>query len=86
MLADVGQAVRALMDEDVSAERAAGLLGVDLAEVRRLAKVAAVSEPATAPGDKRSGKPAPAGGEGSKATVTPLPDQGAGEGAARRAG
>lgn len=48
VLANVGQAVRALMDEDVSAERAAGLLSVELTEVRRLSKVAAVSESAAA--------------------------------------
>lgn len=55
VLAEVGDAVRALMDEDVSAERAAGLLGVDVAEVRRLAKVTPV-EPTQRPVAAPSGK------------------------------
>ena len=85
-VAEVGEAVRALMDQDVSAERAAGLLGLDAGEVRRLSKVAPPEQAATSEdgaGDKGSGaKPASAG----KATVTPLPDQGGSEDAARRAG
>lgn len=80
-VAEVGQALRALMEQDVSAERAAGLLGLDAGEVRRLAK-AAPPEPAAAVESTGDGKRP----SGTKATVTTLPDQGESEDAARRAG
>ena len=72
-VAGVGAAVRALLDEHVSADRAAGLLGLDTKEVRRLSKVSAPAADDTS---------TPAG----KATVTPLPDQCGSVDAARRAG
>lgn len=86
VLAGVGAAVRALMEQDVSAERAAGLLGVDVGEVRRLSKVAPVEVPVASATDKRSGKPAAGDEARAKSTVTALPSQGGSEDAARRAG
>jgi hypothetical protein len=85
VLAEVGAAVRTLMDEDVSPERAAGLLGLDASDVRRLSKVTSVGTPA--PATKDSGKAAPASASSSTgtATVTSLPDQSGSEDAARRA-
>lgn len=86
-VADVGQAVRALLGEDVSAERAAGLLGLDGTEVRRLSKVAP-PEAGGETSDKTAGRQLAAAV--GTATVTPLPDQGGNDGgtedAARRAG
>ena len=86
-VADVGHAIRGLLAEDVSAERAAGLLGLDAAELRRLSKVAPPEVATSGSGGTASGKQVAAG---VKATVTPLPDQdasqGGSEGAARQAG
>jgi hypothetical protein len=62
--AEVGDAVRTLMAEDVDADRAAALLELDVAEVRRFAK--AVSD--------KAGRGAPAA-----ATVTPLAGRTAGQ-------
>lgn len=56
LLAEVGAAVGALMDEHVSAERAAGLLGIDVGEVRRLSKASpSVGRPAASAPNERSG-------------------------------
>lgn len=82
VVVEVGTAVRALMDEDVSAERAAGLLDIDVAEVRRLSKVV----PVEAPGAQTPTSTAKGGSNSGKATVTSLPDQSGSEDAARRAG
>jgi hypothetical protein len=84
--AAVGDAVRDLLEEDVSPERAAALLELDVAEVRRLSKVTA-SELSAATGGKQSAtgrQAAPAAGERG-GTVTPIAEQGS-EGAERRAG
>lgn len=64
---DVGAAVRTLMAEDVDVDRAAALLELDAAEVRRFAK-AAPEEPAPS-----VTKP---GGTDSDATVTPMAGRG----------
>jgi hypothetical protein len=82
----VGDAVRELLDEDVSPERVASLLELDVAEVRRLSKVTAPEPPAAKDGkgvalERRSAAPA----AGRDATVTPITEQGS-EDAARRAG
>lgn len=68
VVADVGSAVRALMEEDVTAERAAGLLDIDVAEVRRLSKVVPVEEPAASTWTSTAKV-------GGKATVESLPDR-----------
>jgi hypothetical protein len=84
--AAAGDAVRDLLDEDVSPERAAALLELDVAEVRRLSKVIA-TELATPKEGKQSvpqRQPAAAVGE-RDATVVALAALGS-EGAARRAG
>ncbi len=74
----VAEALRLLMAEDVSAERAAALLELDVAEVRRLAKVAA---PGVVERPKSAERPA-----GRATALTALPDVVGGEGASRRAG
>ncbi len=78
--AKVGEALRVLLAEDVSAERAAALLEVDVAEIRRLAKVTAPAG-ATAAMAKPADRPA-----ANAPTVTALPGAVGGEGATRRAG
>lgn len=78
--ADVGAAVRTLMAQDVDVDRAAALLELDAAEVRRFAKAAPEAAPsATKPAAKSSDatvtpmagrspvKESPAGGEGADA-------------------
>jgi hypothetical protein len=77
-------AVRKLLEEDVTAERAAALLEIDVAEVRRVSK---------APAPVPQGKPgatvqaASAGTSAGTSSVRALPSQvGEGEDAARRAG
>lgn len=77
VVAEVGTAVRALMEEDVTAERAAGLLDIDVAEVRRLSKVVPVETPAGL-------TPTSTGKGGGKAPA--LSDQGGIADAMRRAG
>jgi vacuolar-type H+-ATPase subunit E/Vma4 len=72
----VGEALKVLLAEDVSAEKAAALLELDVTEVRRLVKAA----PAEAGGSDARPQVA------SKATVSVLPEAAGGEGAARRAG
>jgi hypothetical protein len=74
--AELGVAVRKLLEEDVSAERAAALLEVDLTEVRRLSKA-----PAKEPRDS-----APPSGKSTPASASPPPQAGQDEDAARRAG
>ena len=82
--ARVGDAVRTLLAEDVTAERAAALLDVDVTEVRRLSKAASAEAPTPARMSGRAErKSAPAE---PKATVTALPEQDGSEDAARRAG
>ena len=71
-----GEALKVLLAEDVAAEKAAALLELDVAEVRRLVKAA----PA------QSAEPQPGREAGPKATVSVLPEAAGGEGAARRAG
>jgi hypothetical protein len=73
--AQLGTAVRKLLAEDVTAERAAALLELDMAEVRRLSKATR-----TTPGQRdRAGA--------SEAAVRTLPRSTDGDGdAARRAG
>lgn len=71
--AEVGESLRKVLAEDVSVERAAALLDVDVAEVRRLMKVA--------PTDTEA-----AGGARQGGSVTALPDAGGSGSAARRAG
>ena len=84
--AEVGVAMRTLMAEDVDVERAAALLDLDAAEVKRFAKA---DKPATRKGDEDSGA--------AEATVRPMasraapgqrPPAGSSEGtdAARRTG
>jgi hypothetical protein len=68
-----GAALRVLMAEDVSAERAAALLELDASEIRRLAKAAAGSEASTAH-------------EAAPATLAALPLPAGGENATYRAG
>lgn len=71
-----GEALKVLLAEDVTAEKAAALLEVDVTEVRRLVKAAqaeAVGSDARPP-------------VASKAPVSVLPEAAGGEGAARRAG
>jgi hypothetical protein len=72
----VGEALKVLLAEDVSAEKAAALLELDVTEVRRLVKAAPVEVAAPQPGRE----------SGAKATVSVLPEAAGGEGAARRAG
>lgn len=72
----VGEALKMLLAEDVSAEKAAALLELDVTEVRRLVKAA----PAEAGGSDARPQVA------SKATVSVLPDAAGRESAARRAG
>jgi hypothetical protein len=85
----VGEAVRALLAEDVTPERAAALLDVDVTEVRRLSRVAVVEPPATVKPSSKAGAAAtaPAGSPGDgKASVTALPEQSGSADATRRAG
>lgn len=70
--AELGVAVRKLLEEDVSVERAAALLEIDVVEIRRLSKA---PTPPAAPG-----RPASAGG-----SMASIPT-GDGADAARRAG
>ncbi|PZS22895.1 MAG: hypothetical protein DLM61_24955 [Pseudonocardiales bacterium] len=72
----VGEALKVLLAVDVPAEKAAALLELDVAEVRRLVKAA--------PADSSGRDAAPV--TRAKATVSVLPDAAGGEGAARRAG
>ena len=65
---EVGTAVRALLAEDVDVDRAAALLELDAAEVRRFSKAAADKPSAAA-------KDSTAGGD---ATVTPMSGRSAG--------
>jgi hypothetical protein len=86
----VGAAVRDLLVEDVTPERTAALLEVDVTEVRRLSKVSAPGAvPALAKAGKGSG-PVAGGQEdaeaGARSTVTALSEQSGSEDAARRAG
>jgi hypothetical protein len=77
---ELGVAVRKLLEEDVTSERAAALLEIDVAEVRRVSKAPALGH---------QGKPAATVQAASAATssVRALPSQvGEGEDAARRAG
>jgi hypothetical protein len=69
-----GEALRALMAEDISAERAAALLELDPTDVRRLAKAAPSVETPTRDADAA---PTP---------LTTLHTAGGGQSAARRAG
>lgn len=69
-----GEALRALMAEDISAERAAALLELDPTDVRRLAKAAPSVETPTKDADAA---PTP---------VTTVHTAGGGQSAARRAG
>lgn len=85
-VAAVGDAVRELLDEDVSPERAAALLELDVAEVRRLSKVTALEPPAPKPGKQSAPeRPSAVADGGGDATVSPLAEQGS-EDAPRRAG
>ena len=68
--------LKVLLAEDVAAEKAAALLELDVAEVRRLVKAA----PA------QVAEPQPGRASGPKATVSVPPEAAGGEGAARRAG
>ncbi len=72
----VGEALKVLLAEDVSAEKAAALLELDVTEVRRLLKAAPVE---AAGSDARPPS-------ASKATVLGLSEAGGGGDAARRAG
>jgi hypothetical protein len=84
--AEVGAAVRTLMAEDVDVDRAAALVELDAAEVRRFAKA-----------DKPSAGKGGDDGAPAEATVTPMPGRAGGQqrpavsssegtGAARRTG
>jgi hypothetical protein len=62
----LGDALRVLMAQDTSAERAAALLELDASEIRRLAKATAGAEPPAAHRpltESVAALPAPAGGE-----------------------
>lgn len=72
--AEVRGSLRKILAEDVSVERAAALLDVDVTEVRRLIK-AAPTDTDTASGSAKQG-----------GSVTALPDAGGSGSAARRAG
>lgn len=77
--AELAVAVRKLLEQDVTAERAAALLEIDVTEVRRLSKVPA---PVAQTKPAATAKPLPA-----VSSVTALPSQvGQVEDAARRAG
>jgi hypothetical protein len=67
--AEVGAAMRRLMAEDVDVDRAAALLDLDAAEVKRFAK-------ADKPASVRTAK---AGGSDSEATVTAMAGRSAGQ-------
>ncbi|WP_375502672.1 hypothetical protein [uncultured Jatrophihabitans sp.] len=71
--AEVGESLRKMLAEDVSVERAAALLDLDVTEVRRLMK-AAPTESETAGGSKQVG------------SVTALPDASGSDSAARQTG
>jgi peptidoglycan hydrolase CwlO-like protein len=68
--AEVGDAVRTLMAEDVDADRAAALLELDAAEVRRFAKAAA---------EKPAASSKTGSGATAEATVTPMAGRAAGQ-------
>ena len=70
--AEVGTAVRTLLAEDVDVDRAAALLKLDAAEVRRFSKAAADRAAAQEKG-------ATASGAGADATVTPMSGRAAGK-------
>lgn len=66
---EVGTAVRALLAEDVDLDRAAALLELDAAEVRRFSKAAGDKTPANVNN----------AGAGGDATVTPMPGRSIGK-------
>ena len=72
--AALGMSLRALLEQDVSADRAAALLELDLTEVRRLTKPVATDndKPVPAPTTAHSSRPGAAGasGGGSDAKVS----------------
>ena len=82
--AAAGEVVKALLAEDVTPERAAGLLELEAVEVRRLAKIAGVEAPGLRAdvGGKPNAQHAGSGGP----TVTPVPERGRSVDAARRVG
>jgi hypothetical protein len=89
--AELGTALRTLLEQDVSAERAAALLELDLTEVRRLTKPVVPDNDtvAPAPTTAHGSRPGAAGGgaAGSAAKVAALPSAEAGnDDGARRAG
>jgi DNA-directed RNA polymerase specialized sigma24 family protein len=72
----VGEALKLLIAEDVSLDRAAALLELDVSEVRRLVKSAPI----------HGGESDARAHSGAKATVAVLPDAAGRDGAARRVG
>jgi hypothetical protein len=89
--AELGAALRTLLEQDVSAERAAALLELDTTEVRRLTKSVAADNDTVAPAPTTAHGSRPgaagAGAAGSAAKVAALPSAEAGnDDGARRAG
>lgn len=80
--AKVREAVREMLAEDLTAERAAALLDIDVSDVRRLTRAAPTD--ASEPSRKTTARPARANASG-EPNVTALPAAGT-EDAARRVG
>jgi hypothetical protein len=89
--AEVGAALRTLLEQDVSAERAAALLELEVTEVRRLTKPVATDNdkpapsPTTAHGSRQGAAGAAAAGSDAKVAALPTAEAGNDDGA-RRAG
>ena len=89
--AELGAALRTLLKQDVSAERAAALLELDATEVRRLTKSVVTANDTSAPspttpnGSRPGAAGAGAAGSGAKVSVLPAAEAGNDDGA-RRAG
>jgi hypothetical protein len=89
--AALGAALRTLLEQDVSAERAAALLELDTTEVRRLTKSVGTDNdtsapsPTTAHGSRQGAAGAGAAGSDAKVAALPTAEAGTDDGA-RRAG
>jgi hypothetical protein len=89
--AELGAALRTLLEQDVSAERAAALLELEVTEVRRLTKPVATDNdkpapsPTTAHGSRQGAAGAAAAGSDAKVAALPTAEAGNDDGA-RRAG
>ena len=87
--AELGAALRTLLAQDVSAERAAALLELEVTEVRRLTKPVATDNDTSAPTTAHGSRPGAAGecAAGSGAKVAALPSaEVVNDDGARRAG